>query len=347
HEGPDFLVYKLAKILNIKTILMYPSIIPDRYFTVESFEELGHFKNEINVKNDIKNIKFESLEKKYTDKIHLLTNQRERMYRSLTSREIFSKDIRSLSSKKIFSKKFFKDIIRDYLIKFKLIYREDEKFFYKNYLENLNKIEKSKEEILNLVHDRKIIFFPLHMQPELSTSLLGAIYEDQILALEKLNSLPKNEWIIVAKEQQSQTHYQRNSFFFKRLKGLKNVFFLKRTENTKEFLDKSDMTATISGTIGFQGLLKSKKCLLFGHSWYKNLHGVLKIKNSTDEQQINDFFYDQFDKTKFINDLQKLLSTCDKGIIADYGSSYEFDKNLNCTQIINNLNKFIEKKFEC
>ena len=107
------------------------------------------------------------------------------------------------------------------------------------------------------------------------------------------------------------------------------------------------MTAAISGTIGFQGLLKSKKCLLFGHSWYKNLHGVLKIKNSTDKQKINDFFYDQFDKTKFINDLQKLLSTCDKGIIVDYSSSHDkFDKVLNCTQIINNLNKFIEKNFE-
>ena len=54
HEGPDFLVYQIAKILNIKTICMYPSIIPDRYFTVKSFEELGYFENDINIKNDVK-----------------------------------------------------------------------------------------------------------------------------------------------------------------------------------------------------------------------------------------------------------------------------------------------------
>ena len=225
HDGPDFLAYEIAKILNIKTICMYPSIIHGRYFTVESFEELGQFKNEINIKNDIENINIESIEKKYSDKVNFLKDQRAEKYRSLSSREIFPKDIRSLSSREIFSKKFIKDIIRNCLIKLKLIYREDEKFLYKNYLENLNKIEKSKEEILNLVHDRKIIFFPLHAQPELSTSLLGGIYEDQILVLEKLNSLPRNEWIIVAKENQFQTHYQRNPFFFKRLKGLKNVFF--------------------------------------------------------------------------------------------------------------------------
>ena len=51
---------------------MYPSIIHGRYFTVESFEELGQFKNEINIKNDIENINIESIEKKYSDKVNFL-----------------------------------------------------------------------------------------------------------------------------------------------------------------------------------------------------------------------------------------------------------------------------------
>tara|TARA_B100001057_G_C22867271_1_gene957091 strand:+ start:534 stop:2018 length:1485 start_codon:yes stop_codon:yes gene_type:complete len=339
HEGPDFLVYKLSKILNIKTICMHPSIIPDRYFTVESFDELGRFKNDVNIKNDVKNINIQNIEEIYVDRIKFRNKLRkQRLSKRLSKR---------LSWGDIFSIKFLKDVIRDCLIKLKLIYRENEKFLYKNYLENLKKIEKSKEEIFDLVQGRKIIFFPLHMQPELTTSLLGGIYEDQILVLEKLNSLSKDRWIIIAKENQSQTHYQRNSFFFKRLKGLKNVFFLNRNENTKEFLDQSDMTATICGTIGFEGLLKSKKCLVFGHAWYKNIHGALKTNNSISEQQINDFFNEQFDKSKFINDLQKLLSTCDKGVISNHGRSMNnYDENLNCTQIIKNLNKFIEKNFE-
>ena len=124
---------------------------------------------------------------------------------------------------------------------------------------------------------------------------------------------------------------------------------IKLPEDTDEFLNECDMIATVCGTIGFEGLVKSKKCLVFGQAWYKNIHGVLKINNSTDEKQINDFFHDQFDQTKFLNELKKLLSNCDKGVIS---SDYEFmvdnfDKNVNCSQIINNLNKFIEKKFEC
>ena len=102
HDGPDFLAYEIAKILNIKTICMYPSIIHGRYFTVESFEELGQFKNEINIKNDIENINIESIEKKYSDKVNFLKDQRAEKYRSLSSREIFPKDIRSLSSREIF-----------------------------------------------------------------------------------------------------------------------------------------------------------------------------------------------------------------------------------------------------
>tara|TARA_B100001741_G_C16544201_1_gene595902 strand:- start:137 stop:1513 length:1377 start_codon:yes stop_codon:yes gene_type:complete len=336
HEGPDFLVYKIAKILNIKTICMHQSIFPNRYFTVKNFEELGYFQNEIDIKADLQNINIENIKNRYSENVKL-------------QRKIINERLeKKLNIKKNFSIRFLKDRIIDYLIKFKLIYRENEKQLNKNYLENLKKIEKSKEEIMNLVQNRKIIFFPLHMQPELTTSLLGGTYEDQILVLEKLNSLSKNKWIIIAKENQSQTHYQRNPFFFERLKGLKNVFFLKRTESTEEFLDKSDMIATICGTIGLESLVKSKKCLVFGHAWFKNLHGVLKIENSTSEKQINEFFYDQFDKTKFLNDLKKLLSSCDKGLISDY---YEFmadnfDKNVNCTQVINNLNKFIEKNFK-
>tara|TARA_B100001250_G_C19795598_1_gene788566 strand:+ start:824 stop:2200 length:1377 start_codon:yes stop_codon:yes gene_type:complete len=336
HEGPDFLVYKIAKILNIKTICMHQSIFPNRYFTVKNFEELGYFKNEIDIKADLQNINLENVKNRYLENVKLKKNIRnERL-------------AKKLNVKKIFSIRFLKDRIIDYLIKFKLIYRENEKQLNKNYLENLKKIEKSKEEIMNLVQNRKIIFFPLHMQPELTTSLLGGTYEDQILVLEKLNSLSKNKWIVVAKENQFQTHYQRNPFFFERLKGLKNVFFLKRTESTEEFLDKSDMIATICGTIGFESLVKSKKCLVFGHAWYKNIHGVLKIENSTSEKQINEFFYDQFDKTKFLNDLKKLLSSSDKGVISDYFEFMvdNFDKNVNCTQVINNLNKFIEKNFE-
>ena len=315
---------------------MYQSIFPNRYFTVKNFEELGYFKNEIDIKTDLQNINIEKVKNIYAERI--------KFKKKLINERLSKK----LSEKKIFSIKFLKDMIIDCLIKFKLIYRENEKHLNKNYLENLKKIEKSREEIMNLVQNRKIIFFPLHMQPELTTSLLAGTYEDQILVLEKLNSLSKNKWIIVAKENQSQTHYQRNPFFFERLKGLKNVFFLKRSEETDEFLNKSDMIATICGTIGFEGLIKSKKCLVFGQAWYNNIHGVLKINNSTDEKQINDFFYDQFDKTKFLNDLKKLLSTCDKGVIS---SNYEFmvnnfDKNVNCSQIINNLNKFIEKNFE-
>ena len=53
------------------------------------------------------------------------------------------------------------------------------------------------------------------MQPELSTSLLGGQFEDQILALEKLNSFAKNDWVIIAKEARLQTSYQRNDFFLK------------------------------------------------------------------------------------------------------------------------------------
>ena len=100
------------------------------------------------------------------------------------------------------------------MIKLKIIHREDQNYLQKKYEKNLSRVEKKYDEIKNFQKDKKIIFFPLHAQPELSTSLLGEKYEDQILVLERLNSFAKDKWIVIAKENIYQTSYQRDDFFF-------------------------------------------------------------------------------------------------------------------------------------
>ena len=99
----------------------------------------------------------------------------------------------------------------------------------------------------------------MHLQPELSTSILGGHYEDQILAIERLSAFAKNKWIVVAKEHPFQKSFQRDKFFFRRLNFLKNVFFIDNRIKSKEILNISDLTATVGGTIGFESLTENKK----------------------------------------------------------------------------------------
>ena len=133
------------------------------------------------------------------------------------------------------------------------------------------------------------------------------------------------------------------------MKYLKNVYFCDRDENTEDIINHSDLFTTISGTIGIEGLLKSKKCLIFGNAWYKNLHGILKVNESTTDEEINKFLNIPFDNNKFQNDLEKLLSSCDTGIVNEYDyfqlMTKNYDDEKNSTQIISNLNQFIDKNF--
>lgn len=65
-----------------------------------------------------------------------------------------------------------------------------------NYLYN-NMLKKYSRKIdLNL----KYVYFPLHLQPEMTTSVLGGIYSDQVLAIERLAKIIPSDWYIYVKK---------------------------------------------------------------------------------------------------------------------------------------------------
>lgn len=330
HEGPDFIMYQITRLLGIKTILMHQSIFPNKYFTVKKCEDLGDFQISKNVEVKLNINDIEKYKNIYSEAVRI-TKKKQKKNKRVNIR-------------------FLKNLILRSLINFKIIHREDQNYLQKKYEKNLSKVEKKYEEIKNFQKGRKIIFFPLHAQPELSTSLLGEKYEDQILVLEKLNSFAKDNWIVVAKENIYQTSYQRDDFFFKRLKGLKNVFFVERSESTQLIVNDSDLVATICGTVGYEALTKSKKCLVFGNAWYKNFHGVLKIDNNTLDAEIDNFISENFEKDKFLEDLNTLLSYCNEGVVTDddiYKNIVkDFNNKKNYNEVFNNITKFIEINYK-
>ena len=339
HGGPDFIMYQITKLLKIKTILMHQSLFPNKYFTLKKYEDLGNMNNLSTLtKGKLNNYDFENCKNLYSEYTH-----------NMKKWVIFRQKLQDEKIKKT-SKRYLKDIIIRTLINLKLMHREDQIYLEKKYKSNLAKIEKKYKEIKDIQNGRKIIFFPLHNQPELSTALLGGKYEDQILVLERLNSFAKDNWIIIAKENPLQTSYQRNDNFFKRLEGLKNVFFVDRIESTQLILEKSDLVTTICGSVGYEALMKSKKCLVFGNAWYKNFHGVLKIDNNTLDAEIDNFISENFEKDKFLEDLNTLLSCCDEGVVTDddiYKNIVkDFNNKKNYNEVFNNITKFIEINYK-
>jgi len=207
----------------------------------------------------------------------------------------------------------------------------------KNFYKNSKKIPK-KNINLNLNY----IYFPLHLQPELTTSAIGNKYADQILALEQLTSFLPNDYFIYVKENPKQTYKERNSTFYKRLSLLDNVILVSPVLNTYDLIKNSKFVATITGTVGYEALSGGKAVLAFGSPWYKNLHGVFVFNDNLNFQKIINFKISHellqlsFDKL-MLKSREGLIDIAYKQIIPN------FDNNQNMTYLRNFIYEEIEQ----
>lgn len=122
--------------------------------------------------------------------------------------------------------------------------------------------------------DAKYVYFPMHLQPEMTTSALGGRYRDQCLAIEDLSRSLPPDWLIYVKENPKQGAYARGPMFFHRLKRIKNVRFMPSDADTHALIAKSQFVAVISGTAGWEAIKKGKPAVVMGHAWFRMLPGI-------------------------------------------------------------------------
>ena len=62
----------------------------------------------------------------------------------------------------------------------------------------------------------------------------------------------------------------------------KNVRLVKIDESSKKLMEKSIVTATITGSPGWESLMKNKACIVFGNPWYSACNSCYVV-NSVEE----------------------------------------------------------------
>ncbi len=315
HFGSDYLLTVIAKKLNIKMILMYQSLIPNRFQFVTDLDDFGDFKTSLpkfdypyqkvefgakKVQFYMKNIKLKYRSCNYT----LLQKLRRYIFRSVGRMTLLG-------------------LIKSYIdcLKFK---------YYYNKMKH-NSIDKTK----------KYVYFPLQMQPEMTTSTLGGVYSDQILAIEKISNIIPKDWIIYVKENPKQLEGHRGEYFFKRLSLIKNVKYLSKEVNSFDLIDGCEFIATITGTVGWEGLLANRVTVVFGKSWYQNFNGVIKYHKDLTLKEILDT---KIDKSKVEKDYNHYIShtangIVDRGYIANFK---EYSDESNAKYLKESLSKIIE-----
>lgn len=149
-------------------------------------------------------------------------------------------------------------------------------FFHPDHLGYFDHIARYEGQAVEL--DRPFVYFPLQLQPEMTTSSLGGRYRDQILAIEQLANLLPDDHLIYVKENPKQTGKMRSALFLTRLERIAQVRIMPSHADSQTLLSHATAVANVSGTVGWEAVCAGKPVLCFGAAWWSEAPGVTRYR---------------------------------------------------------------------
>lgn len=272
HHGYNFVLYSIAKHRRVRTIVIENTLANDRYvlsgdYTIGS-ERLklrdSGFQNPVTIDDLSPEIRryYEIISKgknptpAYTKAFFDKHTWRYNLLRWTHVSTRFIKD-RTLFERAVMKMlKMMKPSVRDEL--------------------------KASERPANL--EEPYVYFPLHYQPELTTSPLGGVYVDQLLAIKTAAAALPEGWELYVKEQPGQLVVHGGNFtparysgFYASIAAIPHVRLVPLKTNTFSLIDHAQTTATITGTAGWESILRGKAAIVFGYPWYLHAPGVIRV----------------------------------------------------------------------
>lgn len=185
---------------------------------------------------------------------------------------------------------------------------------------------------------KQYVYFPLHYQPECTTSPQGGIFVDQVLAIKMLSAALPAGWELYVKEHPAQTQAHGNEYtpyrykgFFHSIAKLSNVRLVPATTNTFELTKHAKAVATISGTAGWEAVLRGKPALVFGYPWFMHAPGIFRISSPEECELVFGKIADGFvpDTQLLINYLTRVEDVSFLGYTSGYGKKIAaFDEDI-------------------
>lgn len=320
HLGGDLVLYLLAEKMGIKTLIMENWLFANRFFHCFDLWDFGTFDTSLKL-SEQEPVKIEQKFEKelwYMDEVY--RKKERKTFRKVLS-EKFRPEYRLLVES--FQHRGWEQSLYRYSLR-------------KKYKKNLAEVI---EENISL--DKPYVYFPLHLQPEQTTSLYGGEYCDQLLALERLTSKLPNDWYIYVKENPQQNFYMRGEFFFERLKRIPKVKVVPNNSNTYRLIANSKFVATVTGTAGWEAISGGKPALVFGWGvWYKTLPGVFQYHEDLDINDILNYDIDHNELEQKVSELKTKMGT---GIIYPwYKKGYsDYDEEKNKRNVVDSLEKIL------
>jgi len=275
HLGFDTICYQIARSLGLRTVIITQSIFPDMFFSMNTVEAYGILNAKRVESTPVTIEKEEKLDHFYMKGIS--QGEGEGKKGRISGKAIMNLIIylvRKKPSYLLSPLKVYSLIQRTVELYGSLPEWRDPfaRFFHEDQFAYFEHIIQYEEVQFDL--NERYIYFPLHMQPEMTTASLGDAFRDQASAIEALACMIPDEVKIYVKENPKQGAYMRGPLFFHRLKRIPNVVILPSHADTHALTEYAECIATITGTVGWEALRIGKKVITFGRAWYHSFPGV-------------------------------------------------------------------------
>lgn len=369
HRFYDYVLYWLCQDLNIPFLTIQHTQFPGRfYFSKNSFYSLGNrfvedyqlFEKQDNIESIIPNdilSRFNSVKKDYSEAAPAymaslaLSEKKQSSVFYLIKRTVYKffcvygpyllgkpadNTIVGLSAYgKRANKKYEDSDGNIYQNIISLIQARRYKRRLKNYYETIS-------EKPNYAGDKYVIYF-LHYQPEATSCPGGDIFVDQNLCIETLlKNLPKS-YMVYVKEHPHQFinghigETSRMKDFYDDLKKNDRVKLISTNEDTFNLIKHAEAVSTITGTVGWEAIVRHKPVIAFGLGWYENYsRGCLRITDEKSAERILPFIEGyEFNEHSL---LAYLASVGKNTRLAYYFKKmYERESSVNEDECVNNI----------
>lgn len=149
---------------------------------------------------------------------------------------------------------------------FSILWGNLRKFFLIHYMLHFEK----RKTVENTVGETPFLYFPLHVDPEMSTMVLADKLTDQVSVIERISkSMPAGTKLLV--KEHIPCIGMRPRGFYNRIKSLPDVHLVSPFNDNFELIKKSDLVVTMTGSAAWEAIRLKKPALILGKLHFINI----------------------------------------------------------------------------
>jgi len=265
----DFLLYKLAKKMNVKI----------------SMTNIIHLHNKIVISD---NLISREISKEYEKIISNQKNINDEFNKNLIKNQSAFETIKIQSNFNFNNSNIF-DKIKHYTKRFfyepETIYQNKGKskskmlqFRYQNYFEIKKRNKFLNKNSSKFIKNEKFFYFPLQTEPEAKPSVTAPFFIDQLNLIENIaRSMPVDFLLYVKEHPMQKLKFWRSVQDYQRIINIPNVKLIHPSIYSQDLISKSQGVMATSGSTAFEALFFEKPVFLFADDYYDVVSMVNRV----------------------------------------------------------------------